>query len=66
MKGYTRRITEEIYNNAITKGNGYIADEDREKVFSDAELYGYGIYIPRVYKTEDGFFVNYEEGSSCD
>ncbi len=65
MTRYTREITEEIYNNAMNN-HGYIASADEKKVFTMAEMCGYGIYSPKVAKTENGYVVNFYMGDSCD
>jgi len=65
MKYYTRKITEEIYNNAMAN-HGYITSADEDKVFNIAELCGYGVYSPKVAETADGYVVNFYMGSTCD
>ena len=65
MTHYTRTITEEIYNNAMAN-HGFITSADKDKVFNIAELCGYGVYSPKVAKTENGYVVNFYMGDSCD
>ena len=60
-----REITEEIYNNAMNN-NGYITSADEIKVFTDTELYGYGIYSPEVTTQYGKYYVTYYRGKSCD
>ena len=65
MKQYTREITKEIFDNAI---NGVILnEEDYDKVFNVAEVCGYGVYLPYVYKISDEkYIVRFELGDTCD
>jgi len=60
-----REISKEIYDRADGY-NGLIADEDKEKVFSVAELCGYGVYLPRAFERDGKYYVSYERGDSCD
>ena len=65
MKCGTRRITKDQYERAVNN-NGYLTDEDRLEVFTEAERCGYGIYDTRVYTSNGLYLVNFEKGSSCD
>lgn len=65
MKATVRRITFEQYNRAKENG-GYIADKDMSRVFTLAELCGYGVYSAMAYKDENGYFVKAWIGSTCD
>ena len=61
-----REITPEQYNRAV-KNNGMIADCDKHTVFSDSELYGYGVYLPKVRMDENGrCLCSFKRGESCD
>lgn len=46
FKTKRKPITKEMYDNAV---NGMLAKSDREKVFSQMELFGYGIAEPTVH-----------------
>lgn len=62
----TRRITEEQFKRAMTN-KGYIDDSDQEAIFTASELYGYGVYSPRVFRNSDGEpCVSFMRGESCD
>lgn len=65
MINCTREISKEIFDKAKTYGNS-ICREDRAKVFSKAELYGYGVYGTSVYEKEGKYYVRFERGCSCD
>lgn len=65
MRYGTRSITKEIYDRA-EKNNNYLTNADKEKVFSDSELYGYGVYCCHVFKDGDDYKCNYVMGESCD
>ena len=60
-----REITKEIYERALQNG-GYITDDDKNIVFMPFEIWGYGVYLPKVYKENDKYYVDYKLGSSCD
>ena len=65
-----RKITKEQYERAI-QHRGYVIEEDEKDIFSDSERYGYGVYGGRVIKKtnengEDGYYVTFSLGSSCD
>ena len=64
MEEYTREIAKEIFDNATQYRR--IAEEDMEKVFTQAQLYGYGIYSTFVFEKDRKYFVRYEIGSTCD
>lgn len=44
----------------------YVTDEDMKKLFSEAELVGYGVYSCVVVQEGDKYMVYYSLGSSCD
>lgn len=50
----------------VTKPSYYVTDEDMKKLFSEAELIGYGVYGCVVRKEGDKYMVHYSLGSSCD
>ena len=60
-----RKITKEQYDRA-RKSSGYLAESDKEQVFSAAELYGYGVYSPIVFEHGGEYFVSYSIGECCD
>ena len=65
MQRCEREISKEIYDRAM-ENHGYIADEDMDKVFSDAEMLGYGVYSPVVAHLCDRYVVRFEMGDTCD
>ena len=65
MKDMEREIPKEIYDRAIAN-HGCIISDDYSKVFSVAELIGYGVYNDRVVKHGDKYYVRYEIGDTCD
>lgn len=64
-------IAKEQYER-IQSNNGLISREDKDEIFSTAELCGYGISSPIVYKShdettgEDTYIVSYYTSDSCD
>ena len=60
-----REITAEQYERA-THNHGYLLESDRRDVFSDSELYGYGVYGGTVFEEEGKHYVRFSLGSTCD
>ena len=61
-----KEITSEQYKRAM-ENNGIIAECDKHDIFTDAELYGYGIYLPKAYTNDTGnYLCVYWRGESCD
>lgn len=64
-------ITKEQYERAQLN-NGFIADEDMEVIFSEAEICAYGIYSPvgcARYNAETGtttYICRYTTSTNCD
>ena len=48
------------------ENHGYLTDEDMDKVFTTAELCGYGVYGAVVSHYGDRYIVRFEMGNSCD
>ena len=60
-----REISKEVYDRAV-KNRNFIAKEDEDTVFTEAERWGYGVYGDRVFEKDGKYFVAYERGDSCD
>ena len=65
METCEREITKDQYDRAM-ENHGYLADEDMDKVFTTAELCGYGVYGAVVSHYADRYVVRFEMGDSCD
>lgn len=65
MRECRREISKEDYEIA-KKNNGFLTEEQKERMFDASILVGYGLYMPRVYKDGDKYMLRYEIGSSCD
>lgn len=65
MTRYTREISKDIYDRS-QQHNGFIAAEDTNKVWSDSELIGYGVYGDQTYEKDGKYYVSFEMGDSCD
>lgn len=65
MKTREREITREMYDRAMER-HGYLTEEDKSKVFTVAELLGYGVYSAVVCHYGDRYVVRYQIGDSCD
>ena len=63
MTEHKRQIDKEIYERST---NGFLTREDYRKVFTDAEVMGYGVYGARAYEENGEYFVRFEMGNSCD
>ena len=61
----TKEITAEQYGRAM-ENHGVVAECDRHDIFTDAELYGYGVYLPRVRADNGKYICEYNRGESCD
>ena len=58
-------IPKEIYNRAV-ENRGFVTEEDKESVWSVAQLYGYGVYSGHVYEENGKYYVPFSMGDSCD
>lgn len=65
MKEYTREITKEQYENALSN-NMYITESDKYDIFSDSERLGYGVYSPIAHEADGRYYVWFHLGDSCD
>ncbi len=65
MTKHRRKINKDVYERSLKTG-GYISDADKEAVFTDAEIWGYGVYAAKVCYEEGEYYVDYKLGSSCD
>lgn len=60
-----KEITKEQYDRAM-QNHGYITKDDRNKVFTVSEIYGYGVYGDKVTEDKGKYYVDYSIGSTCD
>lgn len=58
-------VTKDVYDRA-QQNRGYMISKDQDKFFSDAILYGYGLYNCRVQEKDGKYICTYETGSTCD
>lgn len=65
MKIHEREITKEQYDRAMER-HGYLSEEDKDKVFTVAELLGYGVYGAVVAHYGDKYVVRFQMGDNCD
>ena len=63
--GHKIEITKDIYDRAM-KNRGYITSDDKPKLFTEAQLCGYGVYSAMAYEKDGKYFCSYSMGSSCD
>lgn len=67
MRDYIKKITKEDYEEIMAANpRGYLTSEIERKHFDMAILCGYGLYGARAIKLDDGYFIKYQTGSSCD
>ena len=65
MMRLTREISKEQYERARDNG-GFISERDKKHIFSESELFGYGIYSPMAYRKDDKYYVSFMRGLTCD
>lgn len=65
MRWFKREITKEVYDRA-QDNRGYITGADKRALFSDAELFGYGLYSARAHEIDGKYYMSYGLGDSCD
>ena len=65
MTDHKREISKEVYDRA-TQNGGVITEQDKERLFSSADLYGYGVYGAHAYMDGDKYMMSYSMGDSCD
>ena len=65
MTKYRRKITEEQYERAMLN-KGFLTEDDKNSVFSPSEMFGYGVYMPRVIEDHGEYYVTFTLGNSCD
>lgn len=61
-----KEITREMYDRAGGEDGKYLTEDDKNAIFSVADLWGYGIYGARVYQADGKYICRYERGDSCD
>lgn len=60
-----RRIRFDIYSRAEMHG-GRLKRDDYREVFTPQELFGYGVYSPRVFQRDGKCYVRFYTGETCD
>lgn len=60
-----REIDRDVYDRAIAN-DGRILQEDKERVWTQADLYGYGVYGYSVYEADGKCYVRFRTSTSCD
>lgn len=60
-----REISEEVYLRAKAN-NDRIAKEDKEIVFTQSDLYGYGVYGDTVIAEDGKYYVTFTTSTTCD
>ena len=64
-KGRRFEITKDVYDRAM-ENRQYITPEDKAKLFTEAQLCGYGVYSAMAYEKDGKYFCSYCMGSTCD
>lgn len=62
---FDREITKERYERAQSN-NGYLTEEDADKVLTDAERLGYGVSAGSVYELDGHYYVRCSRWNNCD
>lgn len=63
---HKREITAEQYNRAIALNKGYLTKHDTNKVFTEAEMIGYGCLPSNVFEQDGKYWVWYYISDTCD
>lgn len=61
---YRKEIPKECYDEC--KERRYLTKEWEQKIFSEAQLLGYGVYSDTVSCADGKYYVTWLEGRSCD
>lgn len=62
---FDRPISREIYERAQNNG-GYVTREDRGRVLTDSELYGYGGSTTTIFEQCSKYYAHCYRYNSCD
>lgn len=62
---FDREIVAEQYERAQSN-NGYLTEEDADKVLTDAERLGYGASAGSVYELDGHYYVRCSRWNNCD
>ena len=62
---FDREITQKQYESAH-ENNGYLTEEDADKVLTDAERLGYGASASSVYELDGHYYVRCSRWNNCD
>ena len=65
MQKRKREITKEQYERAV-QNKGYISEVDKADVFTESEIWGYGVYGNKVVEDDGKYYVHYSIGDTCD
>ena len=60
-----KEISKDIYDRAMQCGS-YIFGEDRNRIFTDSQLYGFGIYSAIAVEENGKYYCIYQIGDSCE
>lgn len=60
-----REITKAQFERAVANGR-VLTKPDKERIFSAAELCGYGVYISCLFHRDGKYYVLFSLGSTCD
>ncbi len=58
-----KEISKEIFDRCV---GGVVPDEDFHLVFTKCEIFGYGVYQPKVFSENGKYYVEYKRGSTYD
>lgn len=68
-RGKDFEVSKDVFERARAGREGkcfYMAEEDKEKLFSIQVLCGYGLYNCKVREVDGKYICSYETGDSCD
>ena len=65
VKGEPFEVSKEVYERAKENGD-YMTIKDRNVLFSDSILCGYGLYNCRVHEENGKYICTWWRGDSCD
>lgn len=72
VKGKPFEVSKEVYDRAVARCKDKnresfpMADEDKEREFSDAIIWGYGLYSCMVHEEDGKYICTWCRGDSCE
>lgn len=65
VKGTDFEVTKDVWERA-QRNHGYMAEEDKDKLFDVSILCGYGLYSCKVREQDGKYICSWWRGETCD